>query len=71
MTLLDNLFTLFLTHVGTLTNVKTTSVASLRRLPTSSVITCPHHRNTHLGIPNEYDILVDATYLSIEVPESR
>jgi hypothetical protein len=25
----------------------------------------------NLGIPNEYDILVDATYLSIEVPESR
>ena len=49
MTLLDNLFTLFLTDVGTLTNVKTTSVASLRRLPTSSGISCPHHRNTHAG----------------------
>jgi hypothetical protein len=25
----------------------------------------------NLGIPNEYDILVDATYLSVEVPEAR
>jgi hypothetical protein len=48
MMLLDILFTLFLTHVGSLTTVKSNQ---RRFAPTPAHIAgikCPHHRNKHL-----------------------
>ena len=48
MMLMDTEFTLFLTHVGNLTTVKSNQ---RRFAPTPAHITgitCPHHRNTHL-----------------------
>ena len=47
MMLMDTEFTLFLTHVGNLTTVKSNQ---RRFAPTPAHITgitCPHHRNTH------------------------
>jgi hypothetical protein len=49
MMLLDILFTLFLTHVGSLTTVKSNQ---RRFAPTPAHIAgikCPHHRNKHWG----------------------
>ena len=48
MMLMNRSSTLFLTHVGTLTTVKATSVASLRRPAHITGIRCPHHWNTHM-----------------------
>jgi hypothetical protein len=51
MMLMDTEFTLFLTHVGNLTTVKSNQ---RRFAPTPAHITgitCPHHRNTQLCRP--------------------
>src|ERR1035437_4666803 len=50
MMLMDTEFTLFLTHVGNLTTVKSNQ---RRFAPTPAHITgitCPHHRNTHFAL---------------------
>jgi len=50
MMLMDTEFTLFLTHVGNLTTVKSNQ---RRFAPTPAHITgitCPHHRNTHIAL---------------------
>jgi hypothetical protein len=47
MMLLDVLFTLFLTHVGNLTTVKSNQRRFAPTPARITGITCPHHRNTH------------------------
>jgi hypothetical protein len=54
MMLMDTEFTLFLTHVGNLTTVKSNQ---RRFAPTPAHITgitCPHHRNTQFAEYNQF-----------------
>jgi hypothetical protein len=48
MMLLDILITLFLTHVGNLTTVKSNQRRFAPAPARITGITCPHHRNTQL-----------------------